>query len=564
MFVEGKRAAGIERVVGIKIRFECFEQFELFASDRAFEVRRKEFAYAVMVRKCRARLHNRFQNGTMILSERVEVGRLYDEDEIEVCALRITVRDMASADCVRPRFDNRSHLVVYFGHIVPVDRTFESVDDDAVVLNGVAKIRVGESAVFPRSGDVAREIESVILSCNLADVAINVSLQSAFAVAEAEKQTSRMLFVAFCREQRFERRTDDSVHMRHHIRFFRVRKTECRRMSELTLHNLSHNRHTVFPSGEHKRKLFVLFREIEHFERNFGENTEAAFASHHNLVYVGAGSLSRRAVGLYRADGRCVLLFENDVRRAAVIGRILTRTASDDPTAYARILERLRKMSASVTLCSTEVFGGVVEDVFELRTADTGLHCDGLIDFVERNDLVEVFADVNHNVGAYHCFRAARDGRAACVDVHFDAVVVGVFDEVFDLSFVGGIDDDVGHVFDDTLSQSHNVNHRFAVCEAHSFKVVGGCIVRSYDNGDRFDLLFCERAVNVHVNELFARIDHSFEVVVGEREYALDEFVKTFFGRFVFVGIAPFHNGTEGSGIGCVFDPYGFVVFVGF
>ena len=184
VFVESKRAAGIERVVGVEVRFECFEQFELFAAYRAFEVRRKEFADAVMVRKRRARLHNRFQNGTMILFKRVEVGRLDDEDEVKVCALRITVRDMASADCVRPRFDNRSHLVVNFGHIVPVDRTFESVDDDAVVLNGVAKIRVGKSAVFPRGGDVAGEIKSVILPCNLADVAIHVSLESAFAVAE--------------------------------------------------------------------------------------------------------------------------------------------------------------------------------------------------------------------------------------------------------------------------------------------------------------------------------------------------------------------------------------------
>ena len=335
-------------------------------------------------------------------------------------------------------------------------------------------------------------------------------------------------------------------------------------MSELALHNLSHNRHTVFPSGEHKREFLVLLREIEHFEGNFGEDAEAAFASHHNLVDVRTCGFSRRAVGLYRADGGCVLLFENDVRRAAVVGRVLTRAASDDPAANAGILERLREVSASVTLRRTEVFWGVIENVFELRTADTGLHGDCLIDFVERNDLVEVLADVNHNVGAYHCFRAASDGRAACVDVHFDAVFVCVFDEVFDLSFVGGIDDDVGHVFDDAFSQSHDVYHRFAVCEAHSFEIVGGCVVRSDDDGDCFDLLFCERAFDVYVNELLARVDHSFEVVVGEREYALDEFVKTLFGRFVFVGIAPFHNGTEGSGIRCVFNPHGFVVFVGF
>ena len=51
MFVKRKRAARIERVVGIEIRFECLEHFELLASDRAFKEGRKKFADAVMVRK---------------------------------------------------------------------------------------------------------------------------------------------------------------------------------------------------------------------------------------------------------------------------------------------------------------------------------------------------------------------------------------------------------------------------------------------------------------------------------------------------------------------------------
>ena len=41
MFVEGKRAAGVERIVWVEVRFERFEQFELFASDRTFEIRCK-------------------------------------------------------------------------------------------------------------------------------------------------------------------------------------------------------------------------------------------------------------------------------------------------------------------------------------------------------------------------------------------------------------------------------------------------------------------------------------------------------------------------------------------
>ena len=59
------------------------------------------------------------------------------------------MRNVASANCVRPCFDNFPDLVVNFGHIVPIDRALERVDDDAVVLNGVAKIRIGKSAMLP-------------------------------------------------------------------------------------------------------------------------------------------------------------------------------------------------------------------------------------------------------------------------------------------------------------------------------------------------------------------------------------------------------------------------------
>ena len=79
---------------------------------------------------------------------------------------------------------------MHFCHVVPVDGTFERVDDDAVVLNGVSKIRIAESAVFPSGRDVSCEIESVILSCNLLDVFHDVLLIAVFAVREAQKQAS--------------------------------------------------------------------------------------------------------------------------------------------------------------------------------------------------------------------------------------------------------------------------------------------------------------------------------------------------------------------------------------
>ena len=194
-----------------------------------------------------------------------------------------------------------------------------------------------------------------------------------------------MLLIALCGKKRFKRRADNAVHMRHHIRFFRVRKTECRRVTEFTLHNLSHNSHTVFPRREHKGEFSMFFGEVEHFERDFRQDAEATFAPHHNLVDIGARCLSRCAVRLNRADRRDVFLFENEVRRTAVIRGVLSRTASDYPTAYARIFKRLREVSASVAFARSEVFGSVIEDIFELRTADTGLYRNGGIDLVWEN-----------------------------------------------------------------------------------------------------------------------------------------------------------------------------------
>ena len=54
MLVKSKRAARVERVVGVKVLFECFEHVKGRGADRAFKEGRKELADAVVVRKCRA------------------------------------------------------------------------------------------------------------------------------------------------------------------------------------------------------------------------------------------------------------------------------------------------------------------------------------------------------------------------------------------------------------------------------------------------------------------------------------------------------------------------------
>lgn len=268
-----------------------------------------------------------------------------------------------------------------------------------------------------------------------------------------------MLFVALCGKNGFKRRADDAVHVAHHIRLFCVGESKCGRMSELALHDFAHDSHTVFPRGEHEGEFSVFLGECEHFESNFGENAKASFAAHHDLVDVRTRCFSRCTVGDDSTDRGDVLLFENKVCRASVVGGVLTAAASDNPAAHARILKRLREVTAGVSLGCAEIFGSVVENLFKIRTADAGLNGDCGVDFVESDDFVEVLADVDHDVGRHHRLCAARDARSACVDVDLDAVCIGVFDKTFDLIGSARIDNDVGHVFDNAFSKAHDVDH---------------------------------------------------------------------------------------------------------
>ena len=227
-------------------------------------------------------------------------------------------------------------------------------------------------------------------------------------------------------------------------------------------------------------------------------------------------------------------------------------------------VRRLREVTAGVSLGCAEIFGSVVENLFKIRTADAGLNGDCGVDFVESDDFVEVLADVDHDVGRHHRLCAARDARSACVDVDLDAVCIGVFDKTFDLIGSAGIDNDVGHVFDNAFSKAHNVDHGFAVCKTHSFKIIGGCVFLADDCADCVDLFFCERALNMHVANIFTRVNHFLEVVVGQIELLFDQLVKTFFGCFVDCGVAPFHDSTERLFVGCLSDPFRFKVLVGF
>ena len=145
-----------------------------------------------------------------------------------------------------------------------------------------------------------------------------------------------------------------------------------------------------------------------------------------------------------------------------------------------------------------------------------------------------------------------------------NAVFLCKLDEFFHVFRGGRINDDVGKVFDYALSQTHDVNHGFAVAYLHAFEFVGCHVVLADYFGKFFELSHAETGRNLDVHDFVADVNHFLEIVVGQIELLFDEFVKSFFGTFVCRGVAPFHNGTVTFFHGGRGNPLGFEIFVRF
>ena len=112
VLVEGERAAGVEQSVGVEVMLQRLEQLHLLLADGSRQEGREQLAYAVVVAERGARLRDGVEYARVILLELVEVGALDDEDEVEVGALRIAVRDVGGADGVGPLLDGFAHRLV--------------------------------------------------------------------------------------------------------------------------------------------------------------------------------------------------------------------------------------------------------------------------------------------------------------------------------------------------------------------------------------------------------------------------------------------------------------------
>ena len=89
--VETYRAAGVHVVLGVEVVLEHLEHAVLLLADVALKPRCEHLADAVMVAYGRAGALDGVEDGAVVCLERLLVLHLGQEDEVEVCALRVAV-----------------------------------------------------------------------------------------------------------------------------------------------------------------------------------------------------------------------------------------------------------------------------------------------------------------------------------------------------------------------------------------------------------------------------------------------------------------------------------------
>ena len=282
----------------------------------------------------------------------------------------------------------------------------------------------------------------------------------------------------------------------------------------------------------------------EDAQRDLRQHAERALGAHHDLVQVRAGGLAGVVAGLDRADGRGVLLAEDDVGDRAVIRAVLARAARDRPAADARILERLREVAAGVLPLGAEELRRALERLFQIRAGHAGLHGDGLVDLVEADDLVEVAAHIQRDA-ALDRLDAAGDAAAAAVDVQRDVVLGGVGHDLLDLLGRLGVEHDVGHAVDALVAQTQQVVGRGAVGHAQTVVVRGGDILLADDLFERLDVLGRElhRVIGQLHGVKAGVVGICLEIVVRHLELLFHERVQRLLRVFEEVRVAPAEDG---------------------
>ena len=304
--------------------------------------------------------------------------------------------------------------------------------------------------------------------------------------------------------------------------------------------------------------MAVLRHVAEELHRNFCQDTKCAFAAHHDFIEVRTGRFSRIVGGDDLTARRRILLRHDHVFRAAVIGRVLAGTSGDDPAADGGVLERLWEVAAGVCAFRSEFGNGVVEVGFIVGTGKTGLDGDGLVYFVEVEDLVVFLSHVERNA-ALCGLDAARNGRTAAVDIERNLVLCTVFDRFDDLLGFARIEDDVRQGVEFLLAQAQKVVAGLPVHDRDALVVALGPVV-TVDALEEVHMLLCHfrRILFAKFHFVEAEVHRVvFEVCIGDTKAVADHLIEGLFRKLEEVRVAPAEDGAEricGCGFG---DPLG-------
>ncbi len=273
---------------------------------------------------------------------------------------------------------------MHFWKLFPIRGALEGVDENAVVLQILSHVRIGEATVLPLLGDEPGGVHPALRVADLAKTALDHCSVGAVSVDRPQHQAALALFEPPQAHECVDRRTLDAIELEGDVGFLGIRQSKDRRKTKLTLHDLSYRSGPALPiRKDEAESARVLGLIAEHFQGDCYQDPVRPFAPDHELIEVGAGGIRGDVDG---SDGahRCdVLLAQHQIFRLAVVRRILPGAARHDPAACRRELERLRKMTAGIRVRRPETLARTAEGFFEIRPENPGFHRDRLIDRVE-------------------------------------------------------------------------------------------------------------------------------------------------------------------------------------
>ena len=120
-------------------------------------------------------------------------------------------------------------------------------------------------------------------------------------------------------------------------------------------------------------------------------------------------------------------------------------------------------MAAGIGTLCTEVCNSVVEGFLKLRTGHTGLNCDGLVGFIEADNLVEAHSHIEGNA-AFNRLNAPCYRRAAAVNIKRNVVFRAIGNNFFNLLRCVRINDNIRKRVNSALAQAKKVIGSLTVC----------------------------------------------------------------------------------------------------